>query len=381
MLLGTFALQLAVRSSSSSSSREAPSAALPAALTFTADVSHVVTAVDRTPVGATLEDTSMSLYGGGLYSQLIYGESFEEPRLEGVGGQPGYLTWAAPPPTKSRPCHMLIPGRSKLPADSPFNGRQSLRLSAADGICQINNMGGGGDRWGVALTAGHTFSGYLFSRGSGVLRVGLCGAGSSSPGGTMHMNASSCYCSHVLPAPTTPSHGGWAMRNISLSSPSTDSVGAFVIWAESGVVDIDSVFLEDEANLYPGAAHVRRDLAAATLLNGSLQFMRFGGDMAGRSTYAWRTMRGPAWLRPPQTPGSWSPFSSNGWGLLEFLQFREAAGIGRVILGTSSGLPGRALGKCARPADSPASMADLAEYPPLTHHTHTHTYTHVEQVF
>ena len=32
----------------------------------------------------------------------------------------------------------------------------------------------------------------------------------------------------------------------------------------AGVVDIDSVFLEDQANLYPGAAHVRRDLAEAT---------------------------------------------------------------------------------------------------------------------
>ena len=36
--------------------------------------------VDRSLVGATLEDTSFSLYGGGLYSQLIYGTRLVTPR-------------------------------------------------------------------------------------------------------------------------------------------------------------------------------------------------------------------------------------------------------------------------------------------------------------
>lgn len=48
--------------------------------------------------------------------------------------------------------------------------------------------------------------------------------------------------------------------------------------------------------------------------------------------------------------------------MLEFLQFREAAKIERVVLGTSSGLPNSKLGKCAHPADDMASMADLMEY-------------------
>ena len=56
----------------------------PPTFTFTANISDVSTLVDRTLVGATLEDTSFSEYGGGLYSQLIFGESFEEARLEGL---------------------------------------------------------------------------------------------------------------------------------------------------------------------------------------------------------------------------------------------------------------------------------------------------------
>lgn len=278
---------------------------------FVADVSQTATVVSRTFVGATLEDTSLSLYGGGLYSQLIYGESFEEPRLEGVAGSPagthahnspaGFATWAS---SVKSPCHTLIPGRSKASADAAFNGKQSLRLN---GPCQITNMGGGGDRWGISLTAGHTFDGYLFSRGSATLTVGLCPAASSDSGATP---ATSYYASQVLAAPKQPSlKGGWHKRAFSLTPHTADSTGSFSIRASDGSVDIDSVFLEDTANLYPGAQHVRRDLAEATLLNGSFQFLRFGGDMAGRSTYSWHKMRGPAWLRPPQTPGSWSPRS------------------------------------------------------------------------
>jgi hypothetical protein len=48
--------------------------------------------------------------------------------------------------------------------------------------------------------------------------------------------------------------------------------------------------------------------------------------------------------------------------MMEFLTFREAAKIERVVLGTSSGLPNRKLGKCARPADDTSSISDLMEY-------------------
>ena len=125
-------------------------------------------------------------------------------------------------------------------------------------------MGGGGDRWGISLVAGRVFRGYLFSRGSGALRVGLCGAGSSGSG---IISASSCAASMALAPPAAAGYveGGWVMRNFSLSPSKSDPTGSFAIWAESGTVDIDSIFLEDTDNLFPNAAHARRDLAEATL--------------------------------------------------------------------------------------------------------------------
>jgi hypothetical protein len=48
--------------------------------TFVRDSAAAPVPVDRSLVGATLEDTSFSLYGGGLYSQLIYGTRLVTPR-------------------------------------------------------------------------------------------------------------------------------------------------------------------------------------------------------------------------------------------------------------------------------------------------------------
>ena len=93
-----------------------------------------------------------------------------------------------------------------------------------------------------------------------------------------------------------------------------------------------------------------------------LGFARFGGDAADASAYGWRGMRGPAALRPPRVPGSWDKVGSNGFGLFEFLQMREAAQVPFVVLDLSVGLHDKDTGKCGNPADSPEDAADLLEY-------------------
>ena len=78
------------------------------------------------------------------------------------------------------------------------------------------------------------------------------------------------------------------MVGLSVLSPSLRTPQIQLVrlsFGKGGTTDVDAVFLEDRDN-FPGAQHVRRDLAEATLLNGTFQFLRFGGDMAGRSSYA-----------------------------------------------------------------------------------------------
>jgi len=91
---------------------------------------------------------------------------------------------------------------------------------------------------------------------------------------------------------------------------------------------------------------VRRDVAEA-LIDQGLTVLRCGGPMINHPEYRWKKMIGPREQRPPHR-NTWYPYSSNGWGIPDFLAFCEAAGF------------------LAIPAfnmdETPGEMADFAEY-------------------
>ena len=63
--------------------------------------------------------------------------------------------------------------------------------------------------------------------------------------------------------------------------------------------------------------------------------------------YRWKKMIGPRDRRPPYQ-GTWYPYSSNGWGIFDFLNFCEAAGF--------LGIP------AVNMDEAPQDMADFMEY-------------------
>ena len=69
--------------------------------------------------------------------------------------------------------------------------------------------------------------------------------------------------------------------------------------------------------------------------------------MVNAAEYRWKKMIGPRDLRPPYH-GTWSPHSSNGWGILDFLDLCEAAGF--------AGIPAFNMD------ETPRDMADFVEY-------------------
>jgi alpha-L-arabinofuranosidase len=69
---------------------------------------------------------------------------------------------------------------------------------------------------------------------------------------------------------------------------------------------------------------VRRDVAEALVAQG-LTVLRYGGSMVNAPEYRWEKMIGPRDRRPPYR-GTWYPYSSNGWGIVDFVAFCEAAG-------------------------------------------------------
>jgi hypothetical protein len=75
--------------------------------------------------------------------------------------------------------------------------------------------------------------------------------------------------------------------------------------------------------------------------------LRYGGSMVNAPEYRWKKMIGPRDRRPPYR-GLWYPYSSNGWGIIDFLNLCEAAGF--------LGVPDFNMD------ESPQDMADFVEY-------------------
>ena len=91
---------------------------------------------------------------------------------------------------------------------------------------------------------------------------------------------------------------------------------------------------------------VRKDVGEGLVAMG-LTVLRQGGCMINAPEYRWKKMIGPRDRRPPYK-GFWYPYSSNGWGIFDFLNFCEAAGI--------LGVPDLNMG------ETPQDMADFVEY-------------------
>ncbi len=142
--------------------------ALASAAGAAAQEARIVVHADRTvhPIsryltGACIEDVNHEIYGG-LYSQMIFGESFQEPpapqdhagrEVSGCGGRSAAdgrrhldhrtdrLLWAA------------------MPADHIFEG---------DGRIGVENQGL--NRWGMNFVAGKPYEGVLWARAEQPLR-------------------------------------------------------------------------------------------------------------------------------------------------------------------------------------------------------------------
>ncbi len=83
------------------------------------------------------------------------------------------------------------------------------------------------------------------------------------------------------------------------------------------------------AFLQPGAwgrfqdLPLRRDVVEG-LIDQGVTVLRYGGSMVNAPEYRWKKMIGPRDRRTPYK-GTWYPWSTNGWGIVDFLNLCEAA--------------------------------------------------------
>ena len=196
-------------------------------------------------------------------------------------------------------------------ADHPFVGIQSQRITFSEGDGELGIENQGLNRWGMCLVADKPYEGYLWARAAQSTRLTVA---LESGDGTK------VYAEMDFEVET----GDWRRLDFRVTPRARDESARFAIkLKQPGSVSVGHAFLQSgEWGRFKGLP-VRRDVAEGLIEQG-LTVMRMGGLMANAPEYRWKNMLGPRDRRPPYK-GYWYPYSSNGWGIIEFLDFCEAA--------------------------------------------------------
>ena len=314
-------------------------------------------------IGGGIEDVNHELVGG-IYTQMVWGESFEEPAgPDGVSGSgtATRMTWSA---LSSSGCIFSVD------KGDARTGVQSQRVEApASTTCGLVNRGL--DAGGLFFAATLSYSGYLFGKlvgGTTPANVTLYAVDSTD--GTVLSSVSifvapganwTRYAFTLGPmprstrcfddsAPRVPCYANAenlcvscsGQLQISLAGPSAVLIDTVFLGREAGDTRADVVSLLSAGQGAAGDVGVTPGMG--------YNAMRLGGSAILVDQYKWKRFRGPADARQPYT-GTWYPYSSSGWGIFEFLQLCE---------GTVP--PMAACVVTMNSAETPADVSDFLEY-------------------
>ncbi len=222
-----------------------------------------------------------------------------------------------------------------LDENHPFAGKQSQKMTFAGGEGEVGVENRGLNRQGMAFRAGKPYEGYVWARAE--KPADLWAALESGDGAKTHAETKL----HVA--------GGseWRRVDFTLTPAADEGAGRFALKLKAPAsVVIGHAFLQPgEWGRFKGLP-VRRDVVEG-LIDLKLSVLRYGGSMVNHPEYRWKNMIGPRDRRPP-TAGWWYRYSSNGWGILDFLNMCEAMGV--------LGVPAFNMG------EAPRDMADFMEY-------------------
>ena len=288
---------------------------------------QLVGRVSRCLTGACIEDVNHEIYGG-IYSQMIFGESFQEPAPSPPLQMPQISRmWRAVRRGTAR-------GRFAIVSQRPFAGAQSQQVSFDSGDGQWGLENQGLNRWGMRFVAGKPYEGYVWARAE--KPVTLLAALESRDG-------SRCYAE----APLAVAGNDWRRLDFTLTPSTADRAGRFTLTLKRpGSIVLGHAFLQPGPWGRFQGLPVRRDVAEG-LIDQGITVLRYGGSMVNKDGYKWKNMIGPRDRRPPYA-GTWYRYSSNGWGIPDFMAFCEAAGFQYV--------PAFNMG------ETPQDMADFIEY-------------------
>ena len=190
---------------------------------------------------------------------------------------------------------------------------QGIVFESGEGEWGIDNAGL--CRWGLRWEKGRPYEGFLRVRGDAGTE--LCVSLRSADGQTVHA---------LETLRLSASDGEYERIAFELTPADDDPDGRFAITLrQPGAVTVGYVFLQPGAW---GRFHnlpIRRDIAEAVIGQG-IRALRLNGGMIEVPDYRWENMQGPRDERPPFN-GFYDRWCGHGFGLIEFLQFCEAAGL------------------------------------------------------
>lgn len=199
---------------------------------------------------------------------------------------------------------------------NPYNSEHSQMFSHSGGGGTVGIANRGLNRWGISVRKGQPMQGYFYAQAVGAMNSTVTVALQSVDGART-------YARQVIPLTE---NNAWKRYDFRLSPTETDANARFAILLEQpGIVQVDQVYLSDTGKALFGDGPFRADIGNALKAQG-LTFLRYGGTMVNAPQYRWKQMIGDRDKRP-QYRGHWYPYSTNGFGIEEFLQFCEAAKI------------------------------------------------------
>ncbi len=316
-------------------------AATPGDAAIHADAAQVVNRTTRLMYGSCIEDVNHEIYGG-LYAQQIFGESFEEPPRLAVeaGGKRG-ADAAAPPHVSGMwdAVHTCTAtARYAWDDKASFNSAHSQKIELLAGEGTVGVVNRGLNRWGLSVLKDHVYDGRLYLRQEdydGKATVALQSA-----------DGARTYAKQEI----GPVGKDWERYDFSLKATAEDADARFAVWIDkpgAGLGGVRPPSERDRRQAVPRPAGARRTLANALGRGRNRSVLRYGGCMVNAPEYRWKKMIGDR-DRRPQYKGWWYPYSTNGFGIEDFLQFCRAAGFESVF--------------AINDEETPEDAADLVEY-------------------
>lgn len=205
-----------------------------------------------------------------------------------------------------------VQGEFAIQQERPFIGTQSQRMSFTSGQGTVGLENRGLNRWGMSLVADRTYEGRLVARAEADSEIVVALQDREGK-------------STLAETPLKLTAGDWQTLNFTLAPKASVTDGRFaILLRQPGSVTLGYALLQPGVWGRFRGLPVRRDVGEALVAQGNT-VLRYGGSLVNHAEYRWKKMVGPRDRRPPHH-GTWYPYSSNGWGIVDFLDFCEAAG-------------------------------------------------------